>query len=171
MAQRKRVGDERQGALEGKLRVNGTMKKPIATLWLGRLKFSLVAFLLVLAAAARAEEPRFSEEQIDQLLARVEATQERLQLTEAQKAEVAPILEKSREKRLSILEGYGFGGGSKPELSFREKRALAKEMKAVRGDTEKQLATVLSAEQMAEYKKIQDENRDRLRERMKSRSR
>ena len=43
-------------------------------------------------------------------------------------------------------------------------------MQAIREKTESEVAGVLSEEQLAEYKKIQDENREQLRARLQNRN-
>lgn len=103
------------------------------------------------------------------LMDHIEQQKTRLNLTEEQQQQIAPILENGRDQRLSILESYGFGQDSKPKLSFRKKISLAKEMKAVRENTERALSHYLSPGQMTEYKKIQAENRERMKEFMSSR--
>lgn len=93
----------------------------------------------------------------------------RLGLSAEQEAAVAPILARSREQRLGILERYGFGNGQKPSLRLREKLSLAKEMKAVRQETEQALAHHLTREQMDTYRDLQEERRERMKAYMKDR--
>jgi Spy/CpxP family protein refolding chaperone len=109
------------------------------------------------------------EDRIAAFLERAEQTKERLALTPEQEAQITPIMEDARDKRLTILEKYGFGNGTKPSLSLRKKVALAKEMRAVRDETNDRLARHLTREQMQEYEEIQEENRARMKEMMKSR--
>ena len=123
-----------------------------------------------MAMSAAAQEQRFSDEQIAQIEERVAATRERLQLTPEQQAALEPILTASVEQRLAVLQSYGFSGEDRPKLSFRQKLSLRKEMQAIREKTESEVAGVLSEEQLAEYKKIQDENREQLRARLQNRN-
>ena len=123
-----------------------------------------------MAMTAAAQEQRFSDEQIAQIEERVAATRERLQLTPEQQAALEPILTASVEQRLAVLQSYGFSGEERPKLSFRQKLSLRKEMQAIREKTESEVAGVLSEEQLAEYKKIQDENREQLRARLQNRN-
>ena len=123
-----------------------------------------------MAMSAAAQEQRFSDEQIAQIEERVAATRERLQLTPEQQAALEPILTASVEQRLAVLQSYGFSGEDRPKLSFRQKLSLRNEMQAIREKTESEVAGVLSKEQLAEYKKIQDENREQLRARLQNRN-
>ncbi|WP_262692533.1 hypothetical protein [Kordiimonas aestuarii] len=133
-----------------------------------RTLFCMVAF----AAAtpfAQAGARQIDDATFEMLMERAEENNARLGLTPAQEERVNPILEAGRDRQLAILERYGFGRGQKPSLRLREKLKLAKEMKAVRADTESALATHLSRDQMKIYKDIQDERRARMKEFMKSR--
>jgi Spy/CpxP family protein refolding chaperone len=76
---------------------------------------------------------------------------ERLNLTEEQEAQILPILKENMEKRLAM---------------FRERRdqirqnvqAIETEHQAMLQETEQQLATILTEEQMQELRKIRDEH-------------
>tara|TARA_R110002050_G_scaffold258800_1_gene398154 strand:- start:425 stop:844 length:420 start_codon:yes stop_codon:yes gene_type:complete len=134
-------------------------------------KLALVAFILILMgpAASHAADRQIDEATLEALMERAEENKARLGLSAEQEAKVEPILESAREKRLAILERHGFGHGNKPALSLREKLSLAKEMKAVRKETEDKLSRHLSREQMDIYRDIQEERRARMKEYMKSR--
>jgi hypothetical protein len=125
------------------------------------------AFLTV--APVSATERGLDASTLEALMERAEENRARLGLTPEQEAQVKPILERSRERRLDILERYGFGDGQKPSLRLREKLSLAKEMKAVRAETDAALSRHLSREQMAIYADIQDERRERMKDYMKDR--
>ncbi|TNE63834.1 MAG: hypothetical protein EP335_08510 [Alphaproteobacteria bacterium] len=131
----------------------------------------MAAFLVVAGAmAVQADDGRkVDEDRLAEFMERMEEARARLKLSPEQETQIQPIMQASREKRLAILEKHGFSGGAKPALSLRDKIALAKEMKAVREDTEKSLSQYLSDAQMKEYRKIQDENRERMKARMKAR--
>lgn len=134
-------------------------------------KLALAAFILIVMApaATQAADRQIDEATLEALMERAEENKARLGLSAEQEAKVEPILEGAREKRLAILERHGFGGGNKPSLSLREKLSLAKEMKAVRQDTEAALSRHLSDSQMKVYKDIQDERREQLKKYIKSR--
>ena len=124
-------------------------------------------FLMVSFTAVEAQDRQITDEQIEEFAKRAEETKARLGLTPEQEEAIQPILMNAREKQLGVLEKYGYGAGAKPNLSMRKKISMAKELKKVRGDTEKALAKHLTKEQMAEYKKIQDENREKMRARFR----
>lgn len=128
---------------------------------------TVAAFLTL--APANATERGLDDSTLEALIERAEENRVRLGLTQEQEAQVKPILERSRERRLDILERYGFGDGQKPSLRLREKLSLAKEMKAVRQETDAALSRHLSREQMAIYADIQDEHRERMKKYMKDR--
>lgn len=133
---------------------------------------ALCALILIAVSgttvSAQAQDHRFTDEQIAEIEKRIQATRARLNLTPEQKQALAPILMSSFEKRFAVLQSYGFSGGARPGLSFRQKLALRNELNAIRQQTEKQLAAFLSDRQLAEYRKIQDENRERLRARLRN---
>ncbi|WP_417462644.1 hypothetical protein [Kordiimonas sp.] len=129
-----------------------------------------VVVIVVTGHGAQAwAQQRLDAATLEALTERAEENKVRLGLTAEQEEKVTPILEASREKQLGILEKHGFGKGVKPKLSLREKLSLAREMKAVRADTEAALSRHLSREQMKTYKTIQDERRARMKKFMKSR--
>ncbi|WP_020398706.1 hypothetical protein [Kordiimonas gwangyangensis] len=134
-------------------------------------KLALVAFILIFMgpAATHAADRQIDDATLEALMERAEENKARLGLSAEQEAKVEPILESARDKRLAILERHGFGRGNKPSLSLREKLSLAKEMKAVRQDTEAALSRHLSDSQMKVYKDIQDERREQLKKYIKSR--
>jgi len=102
----------------------------------------------------------------------IAATIERLGLTDEQTEQVRPVLEESMQARQAILSNYGIGfeGGDRPagKLKPREIMSMRREMKAVRADTQNKLEPILSDEQFAEYKLMQDERRAEMRERIQA---
>lgn len=128
---------------------------------------ALLALMALPAGQATALAP--DADTLAVLMEQAEQQKARLNLTDEQQRQIEPVMEAGREQRLSILESYGFGQGSKPKLSLRKKISLAKDMKSVRESTERALARYLTPTQMAEYRKIQEENRQRLKEYMSSR--
>lgn len=99
---------------------------------------------------------------------------DRLALSDAQTQQITPILEASANARKEILKKHGidlenFDPESRKKLSFREKRKLGGELKASRKNTQGQLELILTDKQMNEYRKIQQERKDKLRDHMKNR--
>ncbi len=122
------------------------------------------------ASPASAQPENVDREAVaEQIQQRVLETKERLQITEEQAPVVQEILRESAERRFAILEKYGFGDGERPSLSFREKRKLRGEINNVNQDTLGRLSEVLTDDQLQEYKKIQEERRAEMRERLQSR--
>jgi Spy/CpxP family protein refolding chaperone len=83
----------------------------------------------------------------DQLFATMK---ERLNLSKEQEEKIHPIMDASREKRRTILKKHG-------EQERENMGILKNDMQALNKDTEKQLSSVLTEEQLKEYQKIQEE--------------
>ena len=96
----------------------------------------------------------------------LKATMERLNVTDAQKADVEAILSKSGEKRQAILASYGVEEGQKPKLNRRQLRSMREELRKVSQETNDSLGNILTSEQMDEFRKIQDEQREAMRARL-----
>lgn len=125
---------------------------------------AILGLLIFTSGAASAETSK--EQKLVALIEHAENAKGRLNLSEEQEKQINPIVEASRDKKIAILERYGFGKGKKPTLSLRTKIKLGKEMKAVRKDTEKALSRYLTPDQLKEYKKIQDESRSLMKKAM-----
>lgn len=98
----------------------------------------------------------------------------RLALNDTQTEQITPILEKSADARKEILREHGidldnFDPDHRKKLSFREKRQLGNQLKASRKATQEKLEQILSDKQMDEYRQIQQERKDKLREHIKNR--
>lgn len=97
---------------------------------------------------------------------------ERLALTDEQIEKVEPVLRESAKKRDAILADYGMDpdnrdrSAEKPKM--RQMRAMRKEMSAVNKKTMRELEEILSDEQLEEFKRIQEERRGEMRERIKA---
>jgi len=131
--------------------------------------------VLFVAAAVAATPASVHAEEIDreaaaeQIEQRLQKTVERLNLTGEQKAEVEAILRDSAEKRQVVLESYGFKNGERPKLRVRQMRSMRGELNEISEGTTRQLSTVLSDAQMAEYEIIKEEQKAAMRERIQSR--
>ena len=86
---------------------------------------------------------------------------ERLNLTEEQAVQFHPIMEESIEKRHALVQNYRGKG-------LRGMRSLRNEMQELREKTEKQLETILTETQMEEFRKMQDEQRKKMRDKIRS---
>ena len=102
---------------------------------------------------------------------KLEETKVRLDLTDDQFVSIEPILiEDLAQKNQVLLEhGINLESGERPTggMNIRKARALANDMDSVREKTIEKLSVYLSDEQIQEYKKIQEENKEKIRERIK----
>ena len=97
----------------------------------------------------------------------------KLALTETQMARLKPILEQHFAAQMAILDKHGINIGTQKgsqRPGFRKLRALRNDMNENRAKTMQQLSIILSAEQLAEFEKMQAEQRERLRAHLRSRS-
>lgn len=128
------------------------------------------AFLLTLALsmplAARAQDDR-----AETFRASFAQTQERLNLTDEQLAQVEPIMRARVDASRAVMEKYGFSpeSGGQGDSSLRQMRAMSKELEPIRKQADQELAEVLSKDQMKEYREIQDERRAQMRSEIKAR--
>ena len=135
--------------------------KWIAALWM--------ALAIAALPAVQAEEDRAA--QFEEQLAETKA---RLNLSDEQIEQLTPILRSGFEAQMAVLKENGIDlqnedPGSREKLGFRDARKLRKDMKAVRANTSDEVEKILSDEQFAEYKEIQDERQKKMREMIKER--
>ena len=129
------------------------------------------AFLTALALVTTpslAQEDRAA--QVEQ---RIEEARTRLDLTDEQLDRMAPVLEESMEARRRILSSYGIDledrSGPDKRIGLRQARAMRKELDVVQADTLNALAGILNDEQMDEFKRMQEERKAEMRERIRGR--
>jgi len=125
-----------------------------------------LAALLLSALLAWADGPDPSRRE-----ARLGEVKARLALSEEQAAQVKPILEDHVETQMAILDRYGINGasrGSDRRPDYETLRALRKELDAHKTMAEARLSGVLSAEQLAEFRKIQAERKEQIQEEIRS---
>jgi hypothetical protein len=129
------------------------------------LVFSLLVSPLVAQTVPDSVEVR------ERFQAQIEESFERLELTGEQIESVRPIMDETFSQRLAVLEKHGVDMED-PEkiksMGLRKKRKMSKDMEKVRTSAAKQLESVLTADQMDEWKKLEEERRARLREQMKN---
>lgn len=85
---------------------------------------------------------------------------EKLDLTDEQADRVIPILRKSNHRRRKLLEDARQGGRGAMQ-------SARSQLETIDGETEEQLESILTEEQMKKYKKILEEQRQERRERMR----
>ncbi|WGL16216.1 hypothetical protein PVT68_15765 [Microbulbifer bruguierae] len=90
----------------------------------------------------------------------------RLKLTPEQEQKALPILEKSFELKLAILQDYGLKNGKMPRLTQMQKEEIDAKIIAARAATRAELVPILNAEQLEELKKIQLEFHQEFRRRL-----
>lgn len=138
--------------------------------------------LLLTAFLCIAYNPAYAAENISDALIKsgktadfsekIKAAQERLKLSEEQSEKIIPLLLEQAEKSRAILKKYGISldkTSKKPDLSFRQKFKLMRELKPIKEATKQKLSTILSPQQLEEFTKIQKESREKIREKIKSR--
>lgn len=104
--------------------------------------------------------------------ARIEQAKQRLNLTSEQEKDIAPILEQSGKQRIALLDKHGIKrskSGEKKRPSFSQMMALKEDMEKLNAETREQLASILTDEQLAEWDKIQQESKEKMRKKMRSR--
>jgi hypothetical protein len=127
---------------------------------------SLIALMLA-SPLSTANEDRSAE-----LKERMQEAQARLNLSDTQVDQMAPIVERAMQAQKAIMARYGVdpedrdGAGRQPSL--REMRAMSQEMEVVRSDTRAALDPILSDAQMAEFDRMQEERKAQMRERVRS---
>ena len=132
-----------------------------------RILVIFAAMAAVMASATtHAQDDRAAEAE-----ERMEQAKARLNLTDEQADQMAPVLESSIEARREILANYGVdlesGNGSASKLGFRKARAMKKELEVVRADTLDAVDDILTDEQLDEFRRIQEERQAEVRERFR----
>ncbi|MEM1189353.1 MAG: hypothetical protein AAGI72_12560 [Pseudomonadota bacterium] len=127
-----------------------------------------MAFSLgLIASVTFAQEETVSEERRAQFTEYLEEMVTRLELSEQQQSDIAPIIRESLGKGRAIMESYGIGNGERPRP--RQLRGMRGEMQDLQQETQAELANILSDEQMDEYLALQEERQAKMREEMRSR--
>jgi hypothetical protein len=83
----------------------------------------------------------------------VERMTERFNLSEEQAAAIEPIMKESMEKKRAIFDKYG-------EKRFEVRQAMRDEMQAVGDETETELLSILTDEQMEDLGEFRDQRRE-----------
>lgn len=137
------------------------------------LAFAGLATVMVTSGWAYSQEPDASAEPVASIERAAEIQQRiqdmfvRLDVTEDQQAELEPIIRDNMDQRRALMEAAGLGDGGRPNR--RKMMGLRDDMQALRADTESKVAEILTEEQMAEFRVIQQENQAQMREQMQAR--
>ena len=128
-------------------------------------------------APAGAQETEVGvEERLAEFQQRLDSARARLQLGDEQVEQLLPILRENFEGTMAILEEHGIDiwgfaeGRSNRRLNLRQLRSLGRDLDAVREAMFEKIEELgfLSQEQFTEFKEIQEEQRQVLRERLRA---
>lgn len=101
------------------------------------------------------------------------AIQEQIDLTDEQRAQLEPILAEHAEAARAVLAEHGIdpaAGRSGGHADPRKLRALAKDLQPLREETDRKIATILTPDQLATYRAIQEEQRAAMRDKLRGRA-
>lgn len=125
---------------------------------------------VLLAGAAALSQPLPAQTPEGPTLAMTEAQlraiDERLRLTPAQKKAMAPIMRASTRAREATMKKHGIDPDSGRKPGLFKLLDLRRDMLAVTRWTRAQLAPILSVEQMQEYERISEEQKQRMKQRL-----
>ena len=95
----------------------------------------------------------------------------RLALSDTQVEALTPVLNKSKAAQLDILSSYGISlessGGAALRPGWRDAMAMKKKLEALRKDTLHAVDDILTDKQLDAFKRIQDEHRAALQQRIR----
>ena len=130
---------------------------------------SLALLLLTLGSPLAIAETENRAAQAEERLAQARA---RLKLTDEQVEQLAPLMQESLAQQRSILASYGIDLDNPDARSkrpgFRQARAMRAELEDVRTDMLVSLESILSEEQLTEFKRMQEEQRTEMRARIRA---
>jgi Spy/CpxP family protein refolding chaperone len=135
---------------------------------MNRIALSLMLTVLGLpsTAVSQGDPAEFSVFQ-EQML----ETATRLDLSEAQRAELEPLLLDHFEKTRRLLERHGLDEPYESRPGRRQMLALSRDLRPLRERMDREVAAILSEEQMTEFREIQEERRDQMRARFQGQQR
>lgn len=91
--------------------------------------------------------------------------EDRLNLTDEQSIEFAPIIHEHMEKILAVMMKHGINPDQtvlREQINFRLLRTIKSEMDEINSQTEQKLYDMLTKEQFNEFKKVQGELRSEM---------
>ena len=125
---------------------------------------TMLLAILFFAFTAWADEADLSPVEV-----RMQETKSRLALTEKQKVQLKPILEDHFDAQMAVLDKYGLDAEDRDNRPDAQTlRALRQELEENRIKTSKRLSGILSSEQLAEFEKIQAQQREQMRNKFRS---
>jgi hypothetical protein len=127
----------------------------------------LLIFLVALFSFAGTVLAQDHQEVQKQFETQFQEMDERLELTDAQREELRPILESHFHEAQAVLEKHGLDKRQTSSPGPRKLMALRSDMQPLNEQTDRRVGAVLSDEQMDEYRDIQEERRARMRARLR----
>ncbi|GBC63289.1 hypothetical protein DENIS_4283 [Desulfonema ishimotonii] len=125
--------------------------------YLFSLMFAWIFCVTTLSTASAMSHGKMRKKNPEQIVSEMKT---RLSLTDDQAEKILPVIESQTEKGQALFE--------KARSQGREgRKAMRSEMQALARDTEEQLSAILTDDQMTEYKKMREEQRQKMRQRMK----
>ena len=121
---------------------------------------TITAIMLATAMVFSGQAASNAEHEFDR--AAIEQAAERLGLNETQREAVKPIIEAGIRERMQILQDAGFERGQRPSL--RQLLKVRGPIRLLRARTDAELSEVLSFQQLATYRLLVEEQRQKLRE-------
>ena len=126
------------------------------------LSFAVVCSSVVFAQSTT-QEAELKADLAERQPAFIANAAKRLQLTDAQRPEFERIIKADAKQKQAAIDKHS------PLDSLRKKRALRADVHKVDAATDDQLSQVLNDQQMAEYKLMREENRNKALEAMEER--
>jgi len=118
----------------------------------------VMAMPFIAIPVSAAEQPAGADDRAAEARERLDALITRLNLTPGQIEALRPIVQKEAEELRGVKAAH-------PDATTRrEKMTMLRELKHVADKYEDQIAKVMTPEQMAEWKKMKDERRQRWKE-------
>lgn len=143
-------------------------------MWRRTLSLAISAVILASIAGLSAQTEH-RRDRLEPLQARVAEARDRLRLSEEQIEKLAPILRQQLQAMRVVLAEHGIDlekrSGRGKRLGLRAARKLGRQLDNIRKETLAQLRGFLRPEQIAEYKKLQAEQKKALRQRIRERRR
>jgi len=138
------------------------------------MKHKWIAALWVTLTFAALPAVQAEENQAAMFEERIAETTARLNLSDEQVEQLTPILRSGFELQMALLKKHDIDFQHKnsdiqAKLGFRDSRKLRKEMKTIRANTSDEVEKILSEEQFAKYKEIQEERQKEMRQMIKKR--
>ncbi|TDI16738.1 MAG: hypothetical protein E2P05_03555 [Acidobacteria bacterium] len=118
----------------------------------------VVAFITTTLLSASDQRQMGSPGEVETLEEELARFTERLTLSDEQVKQIQPILLEARREMSALLEDMH----SRPPSSRSAMQSILRLMEALRKHTEQDLEEVLTKEQMEEYEKMQDEQRENM---------